>query len=157
MDFPRIDAALKSCREHLDATASRNSEIELFLVNYVLGVIYAEYEQAIRFVIVGRSQTGADAHHDAFVAVAVKRITRSFRLSELCGYLNYFDGTCKKDFLGKVENSQYHSAWDSLMHSRMDFAHASGAQLTLDEVEGYYANSKVVLEAFEAAIGIGKP
>lgn len=156
MDFPRIEAVLKSCRDHLDEAEARNTEIELFLVNYILGVIYSEYEQAIRASIVARAQTGHDAHHDAFVTVAVKRITRSFKFSELSGYLNSFHPDCKKGFMAEVENTQYHSAWDSLMKSRQDFAHASGAQLTLEEVEKYYQDSQVVLDAFEKAIGLGK-
>jgi hypothetical protein len=156
VDFPRIEHTLRSSRSHLDTTGMRGTEIELYLANYALGVIYAEYEQAVRELIIRRSQVGVDTHHDAFVAVAATRITRSFRFSDLAGYLNYFDNACKQHFMDCLENTQHHLAWDSLMKSRQDFAHAAGSQVTFDELDGYYRASARVLEVFGEAVMLGQ-
>src|SRR5262249_52136262 len=98
MDFERIDNALEVCKKHLDATGSRNTEVEIYLTGYVLVVACSEFEQRFEALVSKRCVRHPDAWLIAFMAHATDKLIRSPGISELSGFLGRFDAQCKEDF-----------------------------------------------------------
>src|SRR5436309_11094933 len=108
---------MATCREHLDATSTRGTEIESILVGYLLTVAYSEYEQAVRAIVVERGRSG-DVHLTAFMEFAALRLIRSIRVGELCGVLAAFDNSCKEAFSAEIVDTRAHAAYDSIINNR---------------------------------------
>lgn len=154
MNFPRIDKALADCKLHLTSTNKYGTEIEHYLVNYVLAIVYAEYEKQIREIIKKRGAQGVHAHVAAYISSAVEKTTRSIKFTDLSGFLAQFDPSCKEAFQAATDDQQL-AAWDTLLKNRHELSHGSGSQLTMAEVQGFYGQTSQVLVEFETAIWSG--
>ena len=150
--FPRIDEALRASREHLDATATRGTEIEPVFVGYALTVIHAEFEQHIVAIVASRCHVEGDARLTAYMANAVQRLVKKIAISDLAGVLGAFHDECKQRFSDDVINTQHHTSYDNIITNRQNLAHRQGTNLTFAELESAYAASLTVLEAFGTAL-----
>lgn len=157
MDFPRIDNAMDVCAKHLAATASRGTEIESYLARYLLTLIYASYEERIKAMVAERGSRSADKHVGAFVKSAVHQLCRSIKVSEIAGILGRFGDDYKNAFTQEIENTKAHNAYDDIISNRHDTAHSEGANVTFGDIERFYADSKLVLEAIEKVLELRKP
>lgn len=154
MRFQRVEDAIRICRGHLDSTESRNTEIETYLVGYILAVIYAEYEKWLREAIATRAAGVGDAAILAFVRAAAARVLRSIKCHEIAGILGWFGEDCKTTFQKAVNNTPAQAAYDNIIVNRMSVAHASGTNMTLGEVEQAFTDSQEVLKQVMIALGL---
>jgi hypothetical protein len=164
----RIEQALSTCGAHIHelrsqagqidtATLVRNSEIESYLVNYLLGAIYSEFEQYVRQSVYQRCSSHSDAGLSSFARAAVDRTVRKIKISDLGGHLASFDKVCKELFSQAVNDpsrSQEKAAYDSIIMNRHDFSHATGSPMTFEDLEQAYRMSLFILEEFERALGL---
>ena len=72
MDFERINNALEVCEKHLDAGAS-GTEIETYLVGYVLVFAASEFEQRFRKMVHKRCCRHSDPPLEAFCPLPASR------------------------------------------------------------------------------------
>lgn len=155
--LPRVDAAMRVCRGHLDSTRSRNTEIDQILVGYVLTIVHAEWEQWLQAAVEARTVVHGDPHLAGFARYSVGRLFRKFKISDLSGLLGAFDDGCKSHFMSQVENTPAHTAYDNIERNRQLVAHQKGTGMTFAELERTYLSALPVLESFEDALNIARP
>jgi hypothetical protein len=155
VEFPRVDNALAVCRAHLDATNTRNTEIETYLVSSILAVIYADYEHAVKGIVATRGcPDSADAELGNFARRAAEKLIRSIRLGELAGAAGMFSPQRKTTFQDLVTDTPAHVAFDSIINNRHGISHELGTNMTLHDLEVAYNASKAVLEALQQALSL---
>lgn len=130
----------------------RSPLLESVVVNYLLTVVYSDLEQAIRAAIVGHSAAGPDARANAFITVAVGRVLRSIKCTEIAGVLGMFDERCKKHFQEMVNDTTAQVAYDRIVSGRHQQAHSLGSDMTLADFKADLTHCQVVLDAVGAAV-----
>jgi len=126
--------------------------LESVVVNYLLTVVYSDLEQAIRSEIVNHSAAGPDPRANAFITVAVGRILRSIKCSEIAGVLGLFDERCKKHFQELVNDTPPQVAYNRIVGGRHEQAHSLGSDMTLGDFKADLEHCQFVLDAVAAAI-----
>lgn len=166
--FLRIEAALATCGSYIDslrvqaesvdgATLAEHAELENYLVSFLVGAIYAEFEQYVKKVVLERCDKAADQGLRAFARSAVERIVKKIKISDLAGHLGYFDSSCREAFSNAVNDpsrGQDKAAYDNLITDRHGFAHSTGVSMTFEEVRNAFHASLFVLDEFEKALGM---
>lgn len=154
MDFKRIDAAVATCKSHIDATGARGTEIESFLVSYLLVTIAADFEIRLEAIVSKRAERTADPHIQSFVRVAAGRIIRGIKISEITGVLGHFGSDCKESFSKEIADTLPHTCYDNILANRHMVAHQTGPNMTFAELETALPESKKVLDAVASALGL---
>lgn len=154
MDFTRIDHAMSVCKSHLVATSTANTEIESYLVGYLLSVIYAEFEQRIRAMVCKRAERASDVDVHNFVVSAVGRLMRGIKIAEVKGIIGQFHPQCSADLDAQVNDSQMLTMYTNMILNRHGVAHVSGSNMTFLELEASLVHGKLVVEAVAIALGL---
>lgn len=154
MDFARIDEAIAACKQHLDSTAMRNTEIESYLVGYLLTVAYADIEQYVKGMVLARASRTNDPDLLTFAKHTSGKVYRGLKLSDLKGILACFSGLCRDAFDTKVTDTVNHAGHDNIILNRHSVAHRSGTNVTLTELETAITGSKIVCAEIAIALGL---
>jgi hypothetical protein len=147
MKFTRIDDALARCEIHLDSTGARNSELETYLVSYLLVLISAEYEMCYEKLLELRAVRFGDHH----VSSVIKRWAHSqksrMKISDIAGCLGAFGQDYKNAFDAKVNDpaSKAVLAWNNIYTNRNSVAHEEGTSVTLNDLKVFFADSKPIM------------
>lgn len=158
MQFGAIDYQLQKCEQYLDATNSRNTEIEFYLVQFLLVRICAEYEQRIRIMVRRRCSRSTDGHLTEFTRPHVDYVTKKYSIADLSNVLGRFGQDYKdaftQQFLSQPSNLSPHPqvAWSNIYTNRQQVAHVSGVQMNFDDLKKAYQSSLAVLDGFAAAL-----
>lgn len=152
MFLPEVDQAIEICERHLKSSASHNTEIETFLVRYLLVLICAEYEKAITSCIEKRAEKVTDDKITAFIKSSLRNILRGIRLKELGDLLGRFSEDIKTNFWEAVRDTDAQLAYDSILNNRHWFAHGTSVQVTFVELCQFYEQSKEVVHRFAEAL-----
>jgi hypothetical protein len=153
MKFKRIEDAFETCKKHLDSTNSRNTEIESFLVGYLIVLVIAEYEVLLEKILAKRADRIKDAHVQSFVKVAVDKLTRSIKIGEVSGLLSHFGSDYKKAFVDANQKTPTAMTYyDNIMANRHLVAHQTGTTMTLLELETAFIESKIVFQTLADAL-----
>ena len=153
MRFARLETLIKNAEDHLDSTGSRQSDIETYLVQYLLVRVWAEYEARLRTMVERRCGRVKDTYIKRFVARSVKETMRHFKISDIKGVLGGLGEDYKNEFDIKVKNTLAHTAWDNLYANRMSVAHGHGSvQMTLSDLRHDYCESTDVFDALATVL-----
>ncbi len=145
--FPQIDREIAQCEKHLDASGTRNTEAEAYLVRYLLVRICAEYETRIRTIVQRRCTRTTDRHFQSFGQHWAVEATRRFKVSDLAWMLGCFGDDYKKAFSDAVSGQPSNAAWDNIYINRHAVAHGNGAvMMTLGELKKTYCDSTVLID-----------
>lgn len=153
MNFNRIDRLIAECKDHLEKTGARNTEIESYLTGYVLTFISAEFELRTKALLKARAARSNDKELRSFVTHAAGQIMRGPKSNEITGMLRSFDRRCADEF-HEVAGDQAKSAYDSIINNRHKFVHEAVCTLTLKEVEDFFNNSRGVFAGIVAGLGL---
>ena len=155
MRVARIDRALEGCENHLTATKSFGTEIERLLTYSLLVVIYAEFEQTIKFIIQQRCDFIEDNSLRELVRACIGNVNR-IQSGQMGDLLERFGTELKATFRGKIEASQDNQRaetfYNNLITNRHDTAHSVGSNLTFEDVKRFYLEGHVVLDFFQHAL-----
>lgn len=154
MIFGSIEYRMLSCKNHLDATNSWGTEIEAYLVQYLIVRICAELETRIPMIFERRCVRGTDAQLNQFVVRTVQYITKRFSVEDLGKLLKRFDDAYHKHFNKAVITNNSHVAWDSIYNNRHAVAHGAGIQMNFNDLAQAYKDCLPVLDALVAALGL---
>ncbi len=158
MQFESLDAQIQTCEQHLDATNTRSTEVEFFLVQYLLIRVCAEYETRIPILIKRRcARPMPDNHVRHYAEKSTAYFSKRFAISDLGDNLARFGGEYKKVFTDLVHNTPSHSSWDNIYTNRVAVAHNTGVQMTLRDFKTDYAKSVAVLDALVSALELKPP
>lgn len=154
MNFPRIDTAMKACKEHLVATGTLGTEIESYLVAFLLVAIVSEFEERFEAIAAKRVARVPDPHIQRFAAAAVARVVRSPKINELNGFLKMFGEDCRDAFKAKVSGTPMEAAYGNILENRMLIAHKFVTNMTFSELESAYPDGVKVVSAVAEALGL---
>lgn len=158
MLYQRIENALAICSEHinsLDPTNIKDKELETYLVAGLVVLIVSEYEDHLESVFVKRAAQCGDEHATNYIKKALSQKFRSPDLGKINETLCRFDNSYKSSFLGAVENSPQHAAWDSLLKARHAVVHKKGnLNLTFGELKEKYPLTKQIITSVEVTLGV---
>lgn len=158
MFYQRIENAIDTCSEHvsnLDPTNIKDKELETYLVAGLVVLIVSEYEDHLESVFVKRAEQCGDEHATNYIKKTLSQKFRSPDLSKINETLNRFDNSYKSSFLGAVENSPEHAAWDSLLKARHAVVHKKGSlNLTFRELKEKYPLTKQIISSVESTLGV---
>ena len=130
--FDRLERNIARYEQHLVDTGTQGSLIEQAFVGYVLTLIYAEFENAIKSAINDRCHIESDPPLNSFVEWSTNRIIRSLKISDLSGFLRSFDDKYNDRFQAtKDKNHQTQVSWDRIIANRQAFAHEAPTNMTL--------------------------
>src|SRR5712692_6741601 len=153
--MPLAQEVIDVCRQHLTTTNSFATEIEAFLVQYLLVVICGEYEQTIESFIEQRAERAGDDHLTAFVKAAAGTRFRNPKTSDISGLLGWFSSDLKDAFSERIKDTPALRAFDTIVANRHAVAHQGGnLQLTFRELCDRFEESKLVLAEVKAILRI---
>ena len=124
------------------------------MVGYVLTVVHAEFEKAVKGAIRERCQVAADPLLRNFTSQAADRLVKSIKVTELSGILGYFDGTCKTTFQNSINHSLSESSYTSLEMNRQALAHNAAHNATISDVQQWFTEAQTVVVKFREALGL---
>jgi len=154
MQLGLLDVYLQNCERHLDAANARNTEIESYLVQYLLTRICAEYESRIVVLVQRRCLRMRDAHVRRFNERSAKDACRFFKIGDIKGILGRFGEDYKTSFHDRIVNTAAHVSWDNIYSNRQAIAHGAGAQMSFADLRRDYTQSLEVLDAVTAALSL---
>jgi hypothetical protein len=154
MKFGTLDSAIKRCEEHLDKTATRNTEIENYFVQYLLIRICAEYENRVKALFHRRCSRTADAQLKSFAQQTAVYICKRFSIRDITSMLGKFGSDYKHNFHSQVMSGVAHLAWDNIYTNRRAVAHEAGTQMSFGDLKTAYSDSLRVLDALVNALSL---
>lgn len=154
MTFGNIDYRMQSCKSHLAATNSWATEVETFLVQYLIIRICAELEERIPLIFARRCSRGSDVQLTEFAVKTVHYVTKRFKVKDLGDVLKRFDIAYHAHFNDAVTRDNSHLAWDSIYNNRHAVAHGAGIQMNFADLDKAYKDCLPVLDALVAALGL---
>lgn len=154
MKFGNLEAVIKRCEEHLDATNTRSTEIESYFVQYLLVRICAEFEARVTTLVRRRCARTRDVYLKSFAQKSAEQICRSFAVSDMARVLGRFGDVYRAAFHAQVMNGIVHVAWDNIYTNRVAVAHKSGTQMTMRDLKTAYTDSLLVFDALVAALNL---
>jgi len=163
MKFLAIEEPIATVAHHLNSTGQTNTEVENYLVAYLVVRAYSEFENRIRVLIARRCALTEDTHLKNFAQRYAKcgteenqfekdRSSGKIRLGDLADTLKAFGPDYCQAFRDKTENTKAHLAWDQIINNRHNIAHQSPLGLTLEELSTAYKHSLPILDAFAEAL-----
>ena len=154
MKFGRLDNQMQVCKEHLDTTATWATEVEFFLVQYLLIRICAEWESRIPVMFERRCSRITDPHLKQFATTSAQYFSKRFEIKSIGRTLDRFGADYKKGFNDTVVTTNSYKAWESLYSNRMAVAHHAGVQMTFADLIRAYNDCLPVLDAIVASLGL---
>jgi len=154
MKLVNVESAIKLCKEHLDNTGAKGTEIESILTKYLLVHICGAYETEIKRMVAQRAAKAGDKELESFVRNSIKAF-RSLRMEDIRGsLLGRFSDGCRAIFDSKISGTEAEIRFTNIVLNRHSLAHGSEINITFDElVESYYKAGKI-LTAIKEALGI---
>jgi hypothetical protein len=153
MLLARIDGAIEICKNHLKASGAMGTEIEAYLTRYLLVLICACFEEKIEELVTSRAEQTKDPAIASFIQSTVNQIFRSILTSEIAGLLGRFGNEHKLCFQSEMKkNPQAETCFNSIVSNRHDTAHKYGANISLFDLERFYVDGHIVLDAVKKAL-----
>jgi predicted PhzF superfamily epimerase YddE/YHI9 len=154
MTFASLESLMQRCEEHLDATNTRNTEIESYFVQYLLVRICAEYEARVTTLVRRRCSRPRDHHLKSFAQKTAEYVCKHFAIGDIGKVLERFGSDYKQAFHGQVMSGMAHVGWDNIYTNRQAVAHTTGTQMSFGDLKQNYQDSLAVLDALVSALGL---
>ena len=158
MAFVRIEDAFATCDAYLrahDRNDPRRPEIEAYFVAYIVVLIVSEYEDLLLNLFSERVDQCRDTHVAGYLKQQIRRNFLNPGLKKLKENLMQCGADYHDSFWGRIENTQYETAWANLMNARHSIVHKSGnLQLTWRDLKKNYSESKEVIRALISTLGL---
>lgn len=156
MNLINAESAIKMCKEHLDNTGSKGTEIESILTKYLLVYICGIYETEIKKMVIQRVAKAGDKELESFVKNTIKTF-RSLKMEEIRGnLLGRFSDSCKTIFDDKILGTEAGTRFTNIVINRHSIAHGKEINITFDELEESYYKAETVLTAIQEALGVDR-
>ena len=157
MPFQKIENAINTCKFHLNSlnVNQAKEEVETYLVSALVLLIISEYEELIERLFAERAILCGDSHITQYVKSSISQKFRSPDLGKITEILGKFGGTYKDNFSKAILETEYHSAWDSIMRARHAIVHKRGPiNITFNELLSSYVKTTTVIDELKRTLGI---
>lgn len=152
MRFRSLDVLIQRCEAHLDATGTRNTDVENYFVQFLLVRICAEYEDRVTALMHRRCSRPKDSHLRSFAQQTAEYVSKRFDIADIGKVLQRFGNDYKTAFNTSVMSGSAHAAWNNIYTNRHAVAHQTGTQMSLGDLKINYADSLAVLDALAVAL-----
>ncbi len=155
MRFGQLDYEIAQCEQHLNQTSSRNTEVETYLVRYLLVRICADYEARIKTLVQRRCSRINDQYLLRFANWGAEQATKRFEIGDIAKMLESFGADYKQAFTNAVCNKRSHTAWDNIYINRHTVAHGNGAvMMNFSDLKSDYKDSGCVIDELVKALSL---
>lgn len=155
MTLPQTKEVIDVCEKHLTRVAAFGTEIEAFLVRYLLVVTCAELEAAVLSLVVDRARRTNDNEVTSFIEAVVGKQFRRLRTAEMGGLLGFFDKGLKTSFMRRINNTSEQAAFNNIVNNRHNMAHGKATvQMTFSDLKTDCQHCSSILDAFADALGV---
>lgn len=151
MKLDRVEMTIEVCQRHLHSTRSYGSQIEDFLTQHLLIIIYAEIEKTIKEMIIAQDRDRCSDDFQTFIQSCLNVTFRGMQSSEIAGLLKRF-GTARKERFRELVDERAETDYNRIVGSRHDIAHGSGSNLTFQEAVEFYRRGLSVIESLSTAL-----
>ena len=153
MRISRIDRTLERCEKHLSSAQAYGTEIESLLTQSLLVVMYAEFEQTIKSIVMEKCLSVTDDSIKGFFQSCVNTVVRSIKSTEITGLLGRFGPIHTEKFREQIQNNQrVETYYSNILTNRHSVAHSEGSNATFQEVKKFYEEGHVLLDFFREAL-----
>ena len=151
MKLIKVENTIKLCKEHLDITGTKGTEIESILTKYLLVYICGAYETEIKKMVAERAAKAGDKELESFIRSTIKTF-RSLSIEDIRGsLLGRFSDGYKSSFDSKILGTEAATRFSNIILNRHSLAHGKEINITFDElVESYYKAEEVLIAIKEA-------
>jgi hypothetical protein len=154
MKLPKVEVAIQLCKDHLEKTGSKGTEIESILTKYLLVYICGSYETEIKKMITQRAGKTGDKEIESFVGNTIKTF-RSLKIEDIRGsLLGRFCDNYKATFDSKVLGTESETRFSNIVLNRHLLAHGREINITFDELVESYNKAEAVLTGIMEALEI---
>ncbi|MFH0830069.1 MAG: HEPN domain-containing protein [Candidatus Aenigmatarchaeota archaeon] len=154
MKLPVIDAEIELCKNHLENTKTKGTEIEPMITKHLLVHICGEYEKEIKNMIIQRvAVMTTDEKITSFVEKTIKYF-RCLKIKDIKGLLGRFSESYKDAFSCKIDDTEFMDRFGNIVANRDLAAHGGNINTTFDEVVESYAKAEPVLDAIRESLEI---
>ena len=146
MEIAQIQRSISMCKDFLEKTNTKGTEIEDYLTKYLLVHICGCYENEIKNIAMKRASQANDKEVEEFVKNSIKKL-RSFRISDITGnILGNFSDKYKAHFNSLIKGTEMETRFSNLVENRHLFAHGKDINMTFDELVVSYNQSHEILD-----------
>lgn len=152
MKLINVENTIKLCKEHLDITCTKGTEIESILTKYLLVYICGAYETEIKKMVAERAAKAGDKELESFIRSTI-RTFRSLRIEDIRGsLLGRFSDGYKSSFDSKILGTEAATRFSNIILNRHSLAHGREINITFDELVESYYKAEQVLNAIKEAL-----
>lgn len=152
MKLARIDQAIEKCQQVLSQTGVAGIEVESFLTNYLLILVYATFEEEIKEIVVKRAAKICDPPIESFINSAFKVVFRSMLTSELAKLLACFGPKYSARFKSRVTGTRAETFFNNIVTDRHQVAHEGSSNITFRDLVEFYENSHRILDELSETV-----
>jgi hypothetical protein len=152
MKLARIDQAIEKCQQHLTQTGVAGIEVEAFLTNHLLILIYAAFEEEIKEIVIKRAAKICDPPLESFIKSAFKVVFRSMLTSELAKLLACFGPEYSARFKSRVSGTRTETFFNNIVTDRHLVAHEGSSNITFRDLVEFYENGHRILDELSETI-----
>ena len=152
MNIPEVDSTIAVCKNFLDSSDGRGTEIESFLTRYVLIRVSANFEQVVRKLMTERLRNTSDSYVIALAEHGISHVFQGSKTSALAKMLGRIDPSLKDSFCSKVNGSPKETSYNLLVIDRNRTAHDTATSLSFSDLEMHYNLAHQVLDDIRDAI-----
>lgn len=147
-----IENAIRVCKNHLDTTSVRGTEIEAYLTRYLLVLIYGAYEKRVRQIVIDRAKQSNDTALISFVENTIANY-RSLRVSDIKGkLLARFSDKHARDFDSMIKDTEGALRYDTIISNRHSTAHGEPVNITFEELIECYEKAESVIASLSKVV-----
>ena len=92
----RTQLAFDNCREHIDNSNAGGTEIEAYLTQHLLVVLFADVQQELYRVLERRAEQAGDSGLKSYAIATCERVLRSVGKDEVARFVGYFGTEARK-------------------------------------------------------------
>lgn len=138
---------------YLDSNNLRNTEIENYIVRYLLIFCCAEFSEIIREIIFSRVRSINDPLIINYVEKSIDLGFKNPTMENIYKVLGQFDRDLKRIFKQNVD-TQIINSWETLINNRNEVAHKTQCtiSITITELKTYLSNISSIYDQIEAIL-----
>ena len=155
MEFSEIDNQFAKTKQHLQNSNSFGTEVESYLTNALLIIIYATYEVKLKNIINEYLKNKFSGNYiNSFFTPYIENLVKRLKTSEI---INNILGKLGPGFVERFKQKisgidQNVTAYNNIIINRHKIAHGEGSNITFFELEDSYPKSLKIIEAIDETI-----
>lgn len=151
--FLKTRTAINNCRNFLEEIDVDSDEIESYLTNHLIVLLYRDLETEIQKLLDDRLKLSGDKELTDFASHAGRKILRSYKKSELCGFLAKFGEHIKEKFDSELDGKDREvTRYNSVIQSRHTVSHSGAAQITFRELDDALDCAEIIVQSARKAL-----